>query len=228
MSKEKLLPFESVESTVYLLEDDGRIFKSTTSNKKQLWKGLNKLSREYYYIEDIGNDHYIFGDFVYNGFFIYDEEIDMSKVAFKYGIFALKRNKKGEILPMQEEVIAPAVFDRISTNNLRTVTVYGNNNHLSYFDIDPYSPNYGKLLVPVILEHAVPFSTKYEGFAECSIDGVCGYLPRNCRAIDEIEASDLLTEDEVKCILPAVTNEAFDSAFEHYSTLTDGLKLRLK
>lgn len=90
----------------------------------------------------------------------------------------------------------PYLYDRISENNLKTATEY-NKGGLIYLDLDISRDSYGKQLVPCILKHAVSFGVTYEGFAECSVNGVVGYLPRNCKFRESIENSDLITENQV-------------------------------
>ena len=225
--KANLYAFEDGKDCFQYIDNEGNIAKSVYSNKKHLVSGKNVYSRSYYYIEKIDEYHYIYGDIIYNGI-LNLSDIDKNLFQFKYGIFKLKTDKDGNILPEQEEIIVPAIFDDISLNNLNTVTVYGNSGHLSYLDINPESPNYGKLLVPIILERACPFDTTYEGFAECSIDGICGYLPRNMQSIEEISPNDLLTEDEVKILSQVINNEGFYGAFKQYLSLTGEKALTLK
>ena len=81
--------------------------------------------------------------------------------------------------------------------------------------------------MPVVLEHAVPFSIEYEGFAECSVDGVVGYLPRDCQPRTSLSSLELLTEEQVKCILAflEIQNNALqESSFDKYNKLTGKVK----
>ena len=127
---------------------------------------------------------------------------------------------------MGEKIVVPILYDEISENNLKSVTAYANN-RLTYIDIDPNSENYGKQLIPVVLEHAVPFSVDYEGFAECSVNGVVGYLPRNCKPRITLKPLDLLTEEQVEHLLPyfeSSNNALHDSSVNKYCELTGGAK----
>lgn len=227
MEKCNIHAFEDSNTRFQYIDEEGNIAKSVYSNKKHLAVGKKVYSKSYYYIEEIGDYHYIFGDIIYNGILNFSD-IDKNLFQFKYGIFKLKTDQSGNIIPEQDEIVVPAIFDDISLNNLNTVTVYGNNGHLSYLDIDPNSPYYGQLLAPIILERACPFSTSYEGFAECSINGITGYLPRNMQPVGEISSNDLLTEDEVKVLSQVINNDGFYGAFKQYLSLTGEKALMLR
>lgn len=179
-----------------------------------------RISKDYYYMECIGGNHYIVSD-------ISSSQNGMSKLAFKYGVIRLKNDGNGNIVPMAESIVVPIIYDKISPNNLNTVTAYANKGHFTYIDIDSQSQNYGKQLVPAVLEHAVPFSVKYEGFAECSVNGVTGYLPRNCQPFTKISPLDLLNEEQVKYLLSYfdMNNTPLrDSSVEKFSKPTGGAK----
>ena len=187
---------------------------------------LRKLSKDYYYMEPIYDDgvedHYIVCDVKSSQFLEYEEDFDSSKLSFKYGIVALQRDEQGNIIPMAEKVVVPILYDEISENNMRTVTAQ-ENGLLTYIDINPESKNYGKQLVPLILAHAVPFSTEYEDFAECSVGDVVGYLPRDCKPRTILSELDLLTEEQVQYLLTnsEVENRAlYESSVNKYSKLT--------
>ena len=127
-----------------------------------------------------------------------------------------------------ELFIIPILYDGISENNFKSVTVYGNN-HLTYIDIDPNSENYRKQLVLVALEHTISFSVDYERFSECSVNGFVGYLPRNCKPRTTLDPLDLLKEEQVKYLLPyfeSSNNFLHDStvSVNKYCKLTSGAK----
>lgn len=127
---------------------------------------------------------------------------------------------------MGEKVVVPLLYDRIVENNLKSVTAYVNN-HLTYIDINPNSENYGKQLVPAVLEHAVPFSVDHEEFAECSVCGTVGYLPHNCQPRTTLSPFDLLTEEQVEYLLSDLESSSDalkESAINKYSELTGGAK----
>lgn len=228
---------ESEEKSPYI-DEKGNVEYRSGSNKVCLATGevvededvLKKLSKDYYYMEPIYGDDleelYIVSDVVSSQLIDIEEEFDNSKLSFKYGIIALLRDENGNIIPMAEKLVVPIIYDEISENNDKTVTAKANG-YLTYIDIDPKSVNYGKQLVPVVLEHAVPFSIEYEGFAECSVDGVVGYLPRDCQPRTSLSSLELLTEEQVKCILAflEIQNNALqESSFDKYNKLTGKVK----
>ncbi len=141
---------------------------------------LEQVSKDYYFLEWIDDDTYIFGDLSY---------ID---AGIKYGVLKIKRDKNGCIIKDGEEIIVEAIYDKISQNNDKTVTVH-DNDYYAYFDYEK-----GVQLTPVALKHAVPFSTDYEGFAECSTECKFGYLPRDAKPVKKEEDIKLLTEKQVK------------------------------
>lgn len=180
--------------------------------------------RDYYSIEHLFDDHYIVCDVAYDGILSYNAEFDNSKLSFKYGIIVLQRDEQNKIIPMQEKIVVPILYDRISTNNENTVTAYLGK-YLTYIDVNPNSEHYGKQLVPIVLEHAVPFSVDYEGFAECSVNGVVGYLPRDCKPKDALNPSDLLTEDQVKVLS---NGTLYSNALTKFEELTGSPKILKK
>lgn len=165
------------------------------------------LSKEYYCMEPLGNDHYAVASLVdmsdvidYDYYYSQSEKNEV-KTVLKWAIMRVNRDNKGNVICGYESLVTPYLYDRITTNNLLTATVY-NNYFLTYVDLDPTSENYGKQLVPCILEKAVPFNLTYEGFAECSLSGkTMRYLPRNCRIQDEIYTSSLLSEGDMQLLI---------------------------
>ncbi len=214
---------------VPIIDSNGNVDYDTNIQKSHLQdKDCKRISNDYYYMESIGGNHYIVCDITSSQRGMEHQfEFDNSKLAYKYGVICLKRDGIGNIVPMAESIVVPIIYDQIYQNNLNTVTAYANNWHLTYIDIDPQSLYYGKQLVPVVLEHAVPFSTKYEGFAECSVNGVTGYLPRNCKPFTKISPLDLLTEEQVKYLVTHFdmnNSPVHDSPVEKFSKLTGGEK----
>jgi len=226
-----IMGFKIVKNSknVPVIDADGNVTYDTAIQKVYLQDEDGKrISDDYYYIECIGNNHYIVCDITSSQSGMeYQDEFDDSKLAFKYGVICLKKDDNGNVIPMAESIVVPIIYDRISGNNLNTITAYANNDHLTYIDIDPQSQNYGKQLVPVVLEHAVPFSVEYDGFAECSVSGITGYLPRNCQPLTQISPLDLLTEEQVKCLLSYLdmnNSPLYDSSIEKISKLTGETK----
>lgn len=141
-----------------------------------------QVSKDYLYLELIDDDTYIFEDY----------GID-AKIGC--GILRIKRNKKGYVIPMKEEFVVDAIYDNISPNNDKTVTVNYEGNY-TYFDYEK-----GIQLTPVVLKHAVPFNVGYEGFAECSTENKEGYLPRDAKPVTKEEDIKLLSEEQVKALV---------------------------
>ena len=166
------------------------------------------ISHMYQCMLDLGNDHLavcnIVNDVLYpmDGHSADDRyynilfgEYKIKSPKLKWGIIRLNRDEKGLIIPRAEELVVLYLYDRISENNLKSATAYYADK-LTYLDIDRNSLNYGDQLVPCILEHAEPFSVQHNGFAECSINGTVGFLPRNCQAKESIKGVELLTDKQ--------------------------------
>lgn len=189
-----------------------------------------KVSGEYYYIGELGDgEHFLVCDVVSSQVGMeYSDEFCEGDLAFKYGVMSLKKDKAGNVIPMSEKIVVPIIYDRISPNNLKTVTAM-NNGHCTYIELDPRSKNYGKQLVPAVLEHAVPFDVEYEGFAECSVNGVTGYLPRGCEPRTKLHSLDLLTKEQVEDLssfLEIEDKPLHDSAMSKFSNLTGVAKIK--
>lgn len=166
------------------------------------------ISHQYECMLDLGSDHLavckIVDDIRYlmdghsaddRYYDIIHGEYEIKSPKLKWGIIRLNRDERGLIIPGAETLVVPYLYDRISENNLKSATAYCDDK-LTYLDIDRTSWNYGRQLVPCILEHAVPFSVQHNGFAECSINGIVGFLPRNCQAKENIEGVELLTNEQ--------------------------------
>lgn len=222
--------FEVVETPVYEVGEDGNVSKR--NHKLHLEKDGIQLTRDYWNIIELWDDHYVVCDLNASGCYLDDineytieSEIEAiePQIKFQFGVIKLQRNEKGEVVPFTEKTIVPIMYDRISENNEDSLTAYSNGK-LTYIDLNPKSSNYGKQIVPAILEHAVPFSVDYDGFAECSVDGITGYLPRNCNLREQLKGSDLLTEEQVQYLLQK--DETLDaSSTDKLSKLTGSAKV---
>ncbi len=199
--------FQVKETQLYEVSDDGNVCES--NHKLHLEKDGIQLTRDYWNIIELWDDHYVVCDLTASGCdlddineYTMEREIEALQptIKFQVGVIKLQRNKKGEVVPFAEKTIVPIMYDRISENNEDSLTAYINGK-LTYIDLNPKSSNYGKQIVPAILEHAVPFNVDYDGFAECSVDGITGYLPRNCNPREQLKSSDLLTEEQVQYLL---------------------------
>lgn len=221
--------FEIEKTAVYEIGDDGNVLDQGNF-KLHLSKKSIKLTKDYWNIIELSDDHYIVCDVNVSGcYFFHINEYSMDELEylgptfnFKFGVIRLQKDKKGEIIPFAEKTIVPIIYDGITENNEETITAV-NNGKLTYIDLNPKSQNYGKQLVPAILEHAVAFSVDYKGFAECSIDGITGYLPRYCNPRKQLKSSDLLTEEQVKLLLENYKNLQMAQE-DKISKLTDSAK----
>lgn len=199
--------FEVKETPVYEVGKDDNVWSQ--NHKLHLEKDGIQLTRDYWNIIELWDDHYVVCDLTASGCYLDDiNEYTMEReiealqptIKFQVGVIKLQRNKEGKVIPFAEKTIVPIMYDRISENNDDSLTAYINGK-LTYIDLNPKSSNYGKQIVPAILEHAVPFNVDYDGFAECSVDGITGYLPRNCNPREQLNSSDLLTEEQVQYLL---------------------------
>lgn len=165
------------------------------------------ISHQYYCMIFLGDDHFAICDIIndirfssdYNYYDIVKGDYEMATPKMKWGVMRLNRNNEGKIIPKGETMIISPMYDRISENNLKTATAF-NCGNLTYLDIDRDSSSYGQQLVPCLLSHAGSFDIEYDGFAQCSINGVVRYLPRNCKDKETIEIDDLLTETQALCV----------------------------
>jgi len=180
------------ESNKYYLETDGH-------------SRCYRISKDYYGIKHIRDDLYTVLNFNITDPTIVSESIQAYP---KFGIIKLKRcvsHPSGFELE-NERIIAPIAYDRIYVYD-SLYPIVEINNHYTYFCIDEDSQNYGKQLLPTVLESACPFNIKYEGFAECIIEGETRFIPIDFIATEKITKEDLLTEEEVISLIKSY--EAF-------------------
>lgn len=194
--------FEIVQEKVAttFMGDDGNLYLHDRDTKVFLRNENDEIiSRQYYYMLYLGDDHFAVCDIIndvnyFAGFDYYniiDGEYEITTPKMKWGIIRVTRDENGKIIPGVEVMVIPCIYDRISESNLKTAIVH-NEGNFTYIDIDRIS--YGKQLVPCMLNHATNFD---KGFAECSINDVVRYLPRNCRARESIRHDELLTKKQV-------------------------------
>lgn len=177
----------------------------------------NIISSQYYCMNSLGDDHYAVCDLRSDIKFLSDShlydiikgDIEISSPEMKWGIIRLTRDEVGQIIPGAEVIVVPYIYDRISSNNLKTATAY-NKGKLTYLELDTNKESYGQQIVPCVLNHAVDFSVEFEGFAQCSVDDIIGYLPRNCKIKDRIKGKDLLTKNQ------AYNISRFLEGYSHY------------
>lgn len=202
-----------VTENVPYIDDNGNIaYKEFVSKfclclERNIGKSvrLKKVTKNYYYISEISGDYFVVAN-INDARVLSDEaEFDDLKLSFKFGIIKLQRDSQGNIIPMAEKIVTPALYHDFWQGGLETITAEVNE-RITYIDVNPASENFGKQLVPAILEYAEPFSKQYEGFAKCTVNGISGYLYRYCEPRTTLSAADLLTEEQVKNILIQMEN----------------------
>lgn len=210
---------------VTMVYEDGNFYTDKYNCECCLKNEKGLLSQEYQCILDLGDDHFavckVFSrvNYLRDGtaderyYGIVGNEYEITDVGLKWGVIRVNRNEKGEIIPGCETLVVPYVYDRISSNNEKTATVY-NNGKLTYLDIDVNSKSYGKQLAPCYFDHAVPFSTQIEGFAECSLEETTGYLPRNCKPKEMLYGSELLKYKQAQTISRYLNGKIDDSILD--------------
>ena len=214
--------FEIVNRRVdsVMIGEDGNWYYDNDGYKCFLINDYNEIiSRKYECIFYLGADHFAVCnlvpdvEYLMDSYSSYDKyynivhgEYKVSKTELKWGVIRVNRNIKGYIIPNSEVLVIPCIYGRISPSNLMTAIAY-NKGKLTYLDLDKDSENYGHQLVPCILEHAVPFSTRYEGFAECGINGNVGFLPRNCRVKELIDGNELLSDSQISFLFKYFNSE---------------------
>lgn len=140
----------------------------------------------------------------YNNDYNADYEIYSKKL--KWGIIRINRDSEGKIIPKQETMVFPFIYNSICNSNLKTVfasEISIDKFKHTYLDLDVESNSYGHQLVPCILEFAYTYDFDFKtrdnrmAFAICKIDDKTRFIPRNIIARTKITADDLLTEEEV-------------------------------
>lgn len=158
-----------------------------------------RISKEYYGLQHIRDDFFTVLNFDVADSSVDSQSLFENRQAYpKFGIIKLERDcsYRTGFKPQKEKIIAPIIYDRIYVYDEKFPIVEVNN-HYTYFCIDENSQNYGKQLLPVVLESACPFNIKYAGFAECVIEGETRFIPIDFIATEKITKDDLLTEEEV-------------------------------
>lgn len=162
------------------------------------------VSKEYYSIYELYDDHYIASAAVLT----LDEESEKITAEIKAGIIRLTRDQNGKVIPFGEQTIVPFLYKDINGSNsnaviasIEKIRVSGVYPRYTYIDLDIDSINYGKALVPATLSQAYGFDLDYEGFAKCVLLSKEGYLPRNCEPKEYIEPDDLLSKNELECLI---------------------------
>lgn len=183
-------------------------------------KNGKRFSGFYYSMEALDEDHYIVSNMV-----VVPKMTNPISYGWgiKQGIIHLEKDKNGDIVPMEETLVVPEVYDRIISGNSQIIIGEVQNKRFTYIELNPKSENYGKQLVPAILEQAVPFDVNYKDFAECTVAGVNGYIPRTCQPRRQLNSSDLITKENMKLLAlysKFLANPAYESSMEQLSRLT--------
>lgn len=194
--------FDIVKSPLYEIDKiSGNVINA--NEKIHLTKDGRTITKDYWNISSTDRkDHFMVCNLAITGGNINEPNCnlkDNKEVKFKYGVIKLKRQKNGKIIPFAEEEVVPIIYDRIILGNLHTL-ICSNNGKYTYVDFAKESKNYGKQIVPAVLDYALPFNIPYQGFAKCSLNGITGYLPRNFPYVTNLKPSALLTEDQVQNI----------------------------
>lgn len=192
-------PFITFDYIGNVVEDDTHSKKFLLNEQQQV------VSREYDYIQPLYDDHYIVSSAILM--------IDRDKTPFatiakvQYGIIRLTRGGAGKVIPYHEKTIVPLIYDGLEECNMNMIRATISEDEdfkyprFTYIDLEPASKNYGKQLLPIMLESAEWFGQDYEGFAKCTLNGVERYIPRNCEPMHSATPDDLLTEEDMQSLL---------------------------
>ena len=186
-------PFLGDDGNVYYQVNDYRVVIKDENNKS--------VSKSYYDIIDLGNDHFAVCGIkecarCFNETEKIKENSGLIAPEFKWGVIRINRDSTENIIPKSETKIIPYLYDEIIKDDLNTA-IARNKSKSTLLDLDVNSESYGKQLIPCVLDYIVPFSRKFEIFTECSIDGISGFIPRDCKYLNHIDRLDLLTYRQV-------------------------------
>lgn len=186
------------DSNIPIMDENGNIKKNTGIHKVHLENAYDvRLTYSYYYINQIDNNNFVVGDFITEQEGSYNKEFyDESKVRFRYGVIELQKDAYGSVNRMQEKTIVPIVYEGLLNGNNSTLIGIANGKS-TYIEFDKDSENYGRQLVPAILDYAEPFDTEFFGFAKCGLNGKAFYISRSFNPSEELTEEDLLTRDDV-------------------------------
>ena len=163
----------------------------------------NEVTRNYQAMDYLCDDHYAVCDLIItNNTSCYLTETEMEektvKASYKWGVIRVNRDLDGKIIPYMEELVVPYLFAEQIKGNLNTIIGEYNGKYI-YLDLDADSELYKNTITPLI-DYAEPFNVKYNGFAECSINGTTGYFPRNCIKRYMLQPKDLLTSQQASSL----------------------------
>lgn len=167
-----------------------------------------KISKDYYFIDDLGDNRFIVADAVSDQSSLeYDSDINDNYLKFRYGVIEMNKEICDGVIPYNEKIVVPLIYNMIYRNNDNTLTVKSDKGLFSYVDMDKSSDNYGKQLLPCILSIAGNFDDNYSFFAECCLNGKYGYISRKMNPLDSFSEDDLLSEEQVRYISFVLKNK---------------------
>lgn len=171
------------------------------------------VSKDYLYLEKIDEFYYIYGILDANPNIINDKNESLYKR--KYGILKLNRDAYMRVIPYNEVVIVPALYDEIKKKGSNTLCVT-NNNKSTYFDLSKE-----KQLTPIVFDLVSNFDFEYPGFAQCFYNYKAGYLPRSAKPVTDENDINLMDEVEVKALIDYQTDtDMFLKSNVKYKQLT--------
>ena len=210
-----------------VMDGNGNVIYKTGIQKHHIinFRG-DVVSREYYAIEHLKDDYYIVVDAASSQIsMLFSDVLNDNRLMYKYGLVCLKRDNENKVIPMEEDIVVPFIYDGIAENNADTITVRVNDK-FTYVDLDKESINYGRQLTPAVLDRVVPFGVSYDGYAECELNGVTGFIPRNITPTSEISPAKLLTKEQVEHLI-SMNTQLHVTAIEKLYNLTGTSSLAL-
>ena len=109
--------FEVGETPLYEVIKDGNVWRR--NEKLHLQKDGTQITKDYWNIIELWDDHYVVCDLTASGCDLIDineytmqSEIEALKPTFKFqvGVIKLQRDKKGRVIPFAEKTIVPIMW----------------------------------------------------------------------------------------------------------------------
>jgi len=169
----------------YGLVNDGKKVYKTIIRYMYLEKDEKAMTNEYFSMLCLFDDYYMVSNYIdVNG---------TSKL--KFGVIKISRDKNGEVIPKEEKIVIPLVYDHIRYGNSKTLLVLENKKY-KYIEFDSTSKDYCRDIVPAVLDKASVFDEKYNGYAECKYQGEVRYLSRFMKPVLNLELDMLYKEEQ--------------------------------
>lgn len=161
----------------------------------------------------LGEDHFAVADIVYdlrispgyNENYIINKDYVVANSEIKWGIIKLNRDMINKIIPKGESLIVPYIYDSIEPNNNKTATA-SYKKKFTYIELNRNSENYGKQLLPCILDRAMHYDITHKDLAEVTIKNTTGFIPRNI-CLEALSEMFLLSDEEAEKISKYINNE---------------------